>query len=101
MQPLKFFDFCVEIGTPHFVVAALGLECAGFSEIEANAIKMYMAFHGIHKNYCDIMQINPHALPDFDVLCAGFACQTFSIVGKRQWFDDAQVVKLFMVYAIF
>ena len=36
------------------------------------------------------MVINPHALPDFDILCAGFPCQTFSIVGKRQGFDDSR-----------
>lgn len=87
---LKFIDFCAGIGSAHFAFANLGLTCAGFSEIEASAIKMYTLFHGQHKNYGDIMQINPHSLPDFDVLCAGFPCQTFSIVGKRQGFEDAR-----------
>jgi DNA (cytosine-5)-methyltransferase 1 len=90
IRKLQFFDFCAGIGSAHFAFANLGLTCAGFSEIEATAIKMYTAFHGIHKNYGDIMQINPHALPDFDILCAGFPCQTFSIVGKRQGFDDSR-----------
>jgi DNA (cytosine-5)-methyltransferase 1 len=87
---MKFFDFCAGIGSAHFAFANLGLKCAGFSEIEANAIKMYTLFHGVHKNYGDIMQINPHALPEFDILCSGFPCQTFSIVGKRQGFEDAR-----------
>ncbi len=87
---LQFFDFCAGIGSAHFAFGNLGLECTGFSEIELNAIKMYTLFHGCHKNYGDIMQINPHSLPDFDVLCAGFPCQTFSIVGKRQGFDDSR-----------
>jgi DNA (cytosine-5)-methyltransferase 1 len=90
VQTYKFFDFCAGIGSAHFAFGSLDLECAGFSEIEATAIKMYALFHGTHKNYGDMMQINPHELPDFDILCSGFPCQTFSIVGKRQGFDDSR-----------
>ena len=36
----------------------------------------------------DIREINADLLPDFDILCAGFPCQTFSIAGKGTGFDD-------------
>jgi DNA (cytosine-5)-methyltransferase 1 len=34
------------------------------------------------------MKINPDDLPDFDLLIAGFPCQTFSIVGQRRGMED-------------
>jgi DNA (cytosine-5)-methyltransferase 1 len=36
----------------------------------------------------DIRQVNPHDIPDFDVLVAGFPCQPFSIVGRQKGFND-------------
>lgn len=85
----KFFDFCAGIGSAHLAFKNLGLECVGYSEIDISAEATYRLFHGRdYHNYGDLMQIDPHHLPDFDILCAGFPCQTFSIVGKRQGFSD-------------
>ncbi len=30
----------------------------------------------------------PQEIPDFEILCGGFPCQSFSQVGLRKGFDD-------------
>ena len=49
----------------------------------------YRSFFGdSEKNYGNLMDINPRQLPDFDVMVAGFPCQTFSVIGKRGGMED-------------
>jgi len=64
--------------------------CVGFSEINKDAIKIYQRHFPSHKNYGDATKIDPADLPDFDMLCGGFPCQSFSIAGKRKGFEDTR-----------
>jgi len=46
-----------------------------------------------HYNECDnrdIRTVKSSEIPDFDLLCGGFPCQTFSVAGKRLGFDDTR-----------
>lgn len=91
IKNLKFMDFCAGIGGGRLGLKNLGMECVGFSEIDKNAEKTYRLFFGENeKNYGDLMKINTKELPDFDLMIAGFPCQTFSVVGQRKGMSDAR-----------
>lgn len=72
----------------------LGFQQAGFEIVWANeydhdAATTYRAnFGNQHLCECDIRKVDPHSIPSFDVLVAGFPCQPFSIVGRQKGFDD-------------
>jgi DNA (cytosine-5)-methyltransferase 1 len=63
--------------------------CVGYSEIDKYAIQTYER-HFNHVNYGDITKLNPELLPDFDLICGGFPCQSFSVAGKRRGFEDTR-----------
>src|SRR3990167_5571998 len=65
-------------------------ECVGYSEIDKYAIQTFQKHYPQLKNYGDATKINPSELPDFNMLCGGFPCQSFSIAGKRKGFLDTR-----------
>jgi len=86
---LKFVDFCAGIGAGRLGLQNLGLSCVGFSEIDKYAERTYREFFGQEeKNHGDLMKINVNDLPDFDLMIAGFPCQSFSVIGQRKGMDD-------------
>ena len=88
---LKFIDFCAGIGGGKIGLANLGMQCVGFSEIAPSYIKTYRDFFGNDEpNYGNLMKINFADLPDFDLMLAGFPCQTFSVIGPRTGMKDCR-----------
>lgn len=86
---MKFVDFCAGIGAGRLGLQNLGLSCVGFSEIDKYAERTYREFFGQEeKNYGDLMKINPNDLPSFDLMIAGFPCQSFSVIGQRKGMND-------------
>ena len=57
----------------------------GHCEVDAYADKNYrLLFDTEGEWFCnDARTIETDRMPDFDLLCAGFPCQAFSIAGKR------------------
>lgn len=86
----RFIDLFAGIGGFHCAVSTLGGKCVFVSEINNLCQKTYVHNFPSCKNsiYGDIKKIEPKDVPEFDMLCAGFPCQSFSKAGKRKGFDD-------------
>ena len=85
-----FFDFCSGIGAGRLGLEQCGLICVGHSDTSRLADKTYMLIHNTanDKNYGNLKKLGKDNLPDFDMLIAGFPCQTFSVIGKQAGFSD-------------
>lgn len=91
---LKFIDLFAGIGGFRLGMEKAGYECVFSAEIDDNACQVYEQNYGENPK-CDITQLDADTIPDFDVLCAGFPCQSFSISGKQKGFYDATRGTLF------
>ena len=97
---LKFVDFCAGIGAGRLGLQKLGLCCLAFSEIDKYAETTYREFFGQEeKNHGDLMKIDPKKLPDFEVMIAGFPCQTFSVIGQRKGMGDKRGQIIFKIFS--
>lgn len=87
-KKLKFIDFCSGIGAGRLGLELLGLTCVAHSEINSDSDYTYQLFYNDSRNLGDLTKLDFNKIPESDILIAGFPCQTFSIVGKRDGFND-------------
>ncbi len=89
---IRFFDMFSGIGGFRAgLERAGGFECIGHCEIDKHADRAYRAVHNVKESevfYEDAATIDPKTMPGFDLLCAGFPCQPFSVAGRRKGFED-------------
>ncbi|EKT3957421.1 DNA cytosine methyltransferase [Flavobacterium psychrophilum] len=97
----KFVDLFAGIGGFRMAMQNLGGKCVFTSEWDKQAQKTYRANYG-EVPFGDItkQQIKDYIPSEFDLLCAGFPCQAFSIAGKRGGFDDTRGTLFFDVAEI-
>ncbi|WP_337400634.1 DNA (cytosine-5-)-methyltransferase, partial [Ruminococcus bicirculans (ex Wegman et al. 2014)] len=100
---IKYFDIFAGIGGFRSgLEKAGGFECVGYCEIDKYAKKAYETLYDTENEvyYDDARKIDPNELPDLDLICGGFPCQSFSIAGKRGGFDDARGTLFFEIARI-
>lgn len=97
----KFIDLFAGIGGFRLAMQSFGGKCVFTSEWDEQAKKTYVANFG-EVPFGDITKEETKKfIPDgFDVLCAGFPCQAFSIAGKRGGFEDTRGTLFFDVAEI-
>lgn len=96
-----FIDLFAGIGGFRMAFQNLGGRCVFSSEWDEQAQKTYLANYG-EVPFGDITkETTKNYIPDnFDVLCAGFPCQAFSLAGKRLGFEETRGTLFFDVAEI-
>ena len=90
-MPINFLDMFAGIGGFRSGLERLGgFECVGYCEIDKCAKQAYDAMYPTEGElyFADARTIDPYTLPDIDLICGGFPCQSFSIAGLRRGFQD-------------
>ena len=96
-----FIDLFSGIGGFRLAMQQLGGRCVFSSEWDAQAQRTYLANYG-EQPFGDITleQTKSYIPHDFDILCAGFPCQAFSLAGKRLGFEETRGTLFFDVAEI-
>ena len=79
-----------------------GFKCVGYCEIDEYARRAYEALYDTKGEMCfeNARTINPDDLPDIDLITGGFPCQSFSIAGRRNGFNDTRGTLFFEIARI-
>lgn len=95
-RQLTFADLFAGIGGFHMALHKVGARCVFASEKDVFARNTYQ--HNFEKIAPDlfhegrfagdISKVDMNEIPAFDILCAGFPCQPFSVSGHRRGFGD-------------
>lgn len=109
-KKFAFIDLFAGIGGFHQAMHAVGGKCVFASEWNKYARATYEAnyktvspglFANNNKFFAgDINEVSPSTIPVFDVCCAGFPCQPFSIAGHRLGFEDTRGTLFFSIVNI-
>lgn len=96
-----FIDLFAGIGGFRVAMQNLGGKCVFSSEWDSAAQRTYFAnFGDIPFGDITSEETKSYIPNNFDILCAGFPCQAFSIAGYRKGFDDTRGTLFFDVAEI-
>ncbi|MBE7087511.1 MAG: DNA cytosine methyltransferase [Clostridiales bacterium] len=99
LQGYNFIDLFAGIGGFRLSLESLGANCVYSSEWDKYAQEVYKNNFGDTPDG-DITKIDEKAIPNHDILCAGFPCQAFSISGNKLGFNDSRGTLFFDVARI-
>lgn len=96
-----FIDLFAGIGGFRIPMQELGGKCVFSSEWNVEAQKTYFAnFGDVAFGDITLEKTKEYIPKEFDVLCAGFPCQAFSIIGKMKGFEDTRGTMFFEIQDI-
>jgi len=100
-REIKYIDLFCGLGAFHtafnrnnIIKNDVNYTCVLASDIDEGVRNIYQENYGLTPEG-DINKINIDTMPDFDILCAGFPCQPFSIAGNKKGFEDETRGNLF------
>lgn len=99
MSKFTFIDLFSGLGGFRIAMEDLGGKCVFSCDNNKEVCETYKNNFN-EDSYCDITKVDEKKLSKFDVLCAGFPCQPFSIAGKRIGFKDSRGTMFFEVARI-
>lgn len=96
---ITYVDLFCGLGAFHSAFDSVSTEhtkynCVFACDIDENVRKIYKANYGVEPAG-DINGVDISKMPAFDVLCAGFPCQPYSISGNQNGFEDKNRGNLF------
>lgn len=98
---IRFIDLCAGIGGFHIAFENAGAKCVLSCEIDKFAQQSYRAnYKGDYIFENNIKEINEKQMLNFELLCAGFPCQAFSLAGHQKGFDDIRGTIFFDIVRI-
>jgi DNA (cytosine-5)-methyltransferase 1 len=96
---ITFIDLFSGIGGFRIAFESVGAKCIFSADNDKYACQTYlMNFNEFP--YRDVTKLEPEEIPDFNILCAGFPCQPFSIAGYRKGFADTRGTLFFDIERI-
>ena len=95
----KFIDLFCGLGGFRIALEKQNCNCVFSSDIDKAVAQVYENNFGDYPSG-DITKIDSKDIPDFDILCGGFPCQSFSIAGKWLGFEDSRGTMFFEVARI-
>lgn len=84
----KFIDLFAGIGGIKIAFENNNLQCVLSNDFDVQVKKTFDFNFQQKQLFGDIRSLSANKIPDFDILCAGFPCQPFSIAGYRKGIND-------------
>lgn len=99
MGELRYLDLFCGMGSFHYGFRAQGWSCIGACDIDPHCRNTYRHHSGIEP-HDDVTTLRGSSFPPYELLCAGFPCQAFSMTGLRKGFDDPRGRLVFHVFRL-